>query len=415
MTIDSHILPPDTQAILLLCASFGQNRQESASPLTTGEYSELAKWLRSMQMKPADLLTATGIANLSQLHHPKLPPERLMALLERGGMLALAVENWTNKGIWVLARSDRHYPPRLKHHLQHLAPPLLYGVGPQSLLLDGGLAIVGSRDIDAEALTFTRTIAHTCAEQGIPVVSGGAKGVDTEAMLGAIDPGGTALGILAHSLTKTAVSQQFRAPIRAAKLTLISPYDPDAGFTIGTAMGRNKYIYALADYALVISSSFGTGGTWSGATEVLRHYPEIPLFVRTQGHIPQGNQELLNLGAKPFPQMPWSEPLRSLLKAQSSVTTPQPVSPPATAQIPPSPQTPAKDIYEAVLPFILAELHQPRDAKSLAADLNLRPGQLEDWLNRAVTEGKVEKTKKPVRYVINQSVTQSVTQLSLLD
>ncbi|GAB4286220.1 MAG: hypothetical protein Fur0025_18540 [Oscillatoriaceae cyanobacterium] len=76
----------------------------------------------------------------------------------------------------------------------------------------------------------------------------------------------------------------------------------------------------------------------------------------------------------------------------------------------------AEDIYEAVRPFILAELHhQPRDAKSLAADLNLRPGQLEDWLNRAVAEGKVEKTKKPVRYVINQSVTQSVTQLSLMD
>ncbi|WP_233258270.1 DNA-processing protein DprA [[Phormidium] sp. ETS-05] len=415
MNIDSHILPPDTQAILLLCASFGQNRQESASPLTTGEYSELAKWLRSMQMKPADLLTPTGINSLAQLNHPKLPPERLMALLERGGMLALAVEKWTNQGIWILARSDRHYPPRLKHHLQHLAPPLLYGVGPQSRLLDGGLAIVGSREIDEEVLTFTRTVAHTCAEQGMQVVSGGAKGVDSEAMLGAIDAGGTAVGILANSLTKAAVSQQFRASIRAAKLTLISPYDPDAGFTVGTAMGRNKYIYALADYALVISSSFGSGGTWAGATEVLRHYHEIPLFVRTQGHIPQGNQELLKMGAKPFPPMPWHQPLHSLLADTSSATEPQPVAPPETAKIPPSPPTTAKDIYEAVLPFILAELHQPRDAKSLAADLNLRSGQLEDWLNRAVAEGKVEKTKKPVRYIINQSVPQSVTQLSLLD
>lgn len=32
-TVSNHILPPDTQAILLLCASFGQNRQTEPLPL----------------------------------------------------------------------------------------------------------------------------------------------------------------------------------------------------------------------------------------------------------------------------------------------------------------------------------------------------------------------------------------------
>jgi len=74
-------------------------------------------------------------------------------------------------------------------------------------------------------------------------------------------------------------------------------------------------------------------------------------------------------------------------------------------------QSSPKDIYEAVLPFILNHLEQPKDAKALADSLNVRKGQIEDWLNRAVKEGKVSKTKKPVAYVANKRP----TLLSLLE
>lgn len=69
-----------------------------------------------------------------------------------------------------------------------------------------------------------------------------------------------------------------------------------------------------------------------------------------------------------------------------------------------------KDIYEAVLPFILAHLDRPLDVKSISEGLKVRQGQMQDWLNRAVAEGKVIKTKKPVAYVINRQA----AQLSLL-
>lgn len=36
-------------------------------------------------------------------------------------MLGLALESWTNKGIWVLGRSKTQYPQRLKKQLRHLA------------------------------------------------------------------------------------------------------------------------------------------------------------------------------------------------------------------------------------------------------------------------------------------------------
>jgi predicted Rossmann fold nucleotide-binding protein DprA/Smf involved in DNA uptake len=69
-----------------------------------------------------------------------------------------------------------------------------------------------------------------------------------------------------------------------------------------------------------------------------------------------------------------------------------------------------QDIYQAVLPFILNNLQQPKDAKSLAESLDIRLSQMQDWLNRAVNEGKVRKINRPVAYIVNKPV----TQLSLL-
>ncbi|MBD2203560.1 DNA-protecting protein DprA [Calothrix sp. FACHB-1219] len=404
----NHVLPRDTQAILLLCASFGQNRQIEPQPLTLSEYNSLADWLRENQMRPADLLELTAKEQLQKITINKLNPNRLFALLERGGMLSLAVEKWTNLGLWILGRSDANYPKRLKQILKHSAPAILYGVGNIELLSLGGLAILGSRDIDEEIVSYTQRVGQTCAAQAMQVVSGGAKGVDQAAMLSVLEAGGTSIGILADSLTKAAVNSKYRSSIQEGRLALISSYDPDAGFNTGNAMGRNKYIYALADYALVVTSSFGKGGTWAGAVEALSRLKDIPVFVRMHPNICEGNQQLYNQGAKPFPIEPWNNSLRELLTATASLVAQVPTEEDKTSKA--TNTSNSKEIYEAVLPFILNHLQQPKDAKSLAESLDVRLSQMQDWLNRAVVEGKVKKNNKPVTYVVNQGA----TQLSLL-
>ena len=462
----NHLLSPDTQAILLLCASFGQNRQMEPQPLTLSEYNAVAGWLRENEMSPGDLLNPTFKNRLSKINIGKLDSNRLVALLERGVMLGLAVEKWTNQGLWVLGRGDSQYPKRLKQRLRHSAPAILYGIGNIELLSEGGLAVVGSRDVDEEGLGYTQRVAQTCAEQGIHVVSGGARGVDSSAMLAVLEAGGTAVGVLADSLSKAAVAGKYRAGIKEGRLTLVSAFDPGASFNAGNAMGRNKYIYALGDYALVVSSSVGKGGTWAGATEALEKIKDVPVFVRMQGTVPEGNRQLLTKGAKLFPEEPWNNSLKALLEATTSEVEPTKTEvevthsevadvvankhsivadeftgmvisvirsstsevEPTKAEVEaidseavnvatnersmvadsfagmlfPANQPSPKDIYEAVLPFILNHLEQPKDAKSLAECLDVRKGQVEDWLSRALKEGKVIKTKKPVAYVANQ-------------
>ncbi|MEM6753159.1 MAG: DNA-processing protein DprA [Cyanobacteria bacterium P01_C01_bin.38] len=401
----NHILSPDTQAILLLCANFGQNRKIEPQPLTLGEYNFLANWLRNNQMRPADLLEIIP-EKLQNIDEKKLESSRISALLERGAMLSLAVEKWTNQGLWILGRGDTNYPKSLKQILKHSAPAILYGIGNIKLLSIGGLAIVGSRDVNKEKLDYTAKIAQKSASEGIQVISGGARGVDKTAMLEVLQAGGTSVGVLANNLTKASVDADYRSSIKEDRLALISSYNPDAGFNVGNAMGRNKYIYALADYALVIDSTAGKGGTWAGAVEAISKL-NVPVFVRMHSTISEGNQQLHDKGAKVFPPEPWNNLNQLLISSLSSNQAS--VEQKETKEIKQSSQevsSTSKEIYEAVLPIILNHLQQPLNAKNLAETLNVRLSQMQDWLNQAVEQGKIKKTKNPVTYVVNQSATQ---------
>jgi predicted Rossmann fold nucleotide-binding protein DprA/Smf involved in DNA uptake len=409
MAVLTHVLQPDTQAILLLCAGFGQSRQVEPMPLSLSEYNALARKLHQDNLRPADLLTVEGKNWVSHQVNGDLSPQRIIQLLERGAMLAVAVENWTSKGLWILSRIDETYPQRLKQKLKHLAPPILYGVGNQDLLSAGGLAVVGSRGIDNEAIEYTQRIAEKCAEQGIQIVSGGARGVDQTAMLAAISSGGKSVGILADNLIKAAVAKNYLEGLREGRVALISPYDPSAGFNVGNAMNRNKYIYALADHALVISSSYEEGGTWAGATEELKRDNRIPVWVRLEGDVPQGNHQLVKLGAIPFPLQPWNRRIWDLLaenydntskglalnKANQTENKLDNISSQnreLTSELP-------KDAYEAVLPLLLHHLQEPKGEKELAKLLDVGVGQIRLWLKKAIQQKIVD--KKKTRYVLN--------------
>lgn len=295
-------LSADTEVVLLLCGRFGGERQEPFQPLSTREYGELAKWLNARSLRPADLLTDTGRSQLQALQEAKLERKRVEFLLERGTAMALALERWSRGGLWVISRGDAEFPRRLKRQLKHAAPPLLYGAGKKELLDMGGLAIIGSRDATEDALDFTRKVAAKCAKEGMGVVSGGARGVDSAAMQGSTEAGGYTIGVLAADLLKTSVNRQNRVGLQGGQLVLVSPFYPEAGFNAGNAMGRNKYIYALSDRALVIDSALGSGGTWEGALEVLSQR-WVPLYVRTPGN-GTGNAALVDKGGIEFTFVP---------------------------------------------------------------------------------------------------------------
>ena len=209
----------------------------------------------------------------------------------------------------------RAIPERLKKYLGQTAPPLLYGVGSKELLNRGGLVVVGSRNRSEEDGEFARRIGEHCAQEGIAIISGAAKGIDREAMSGALESGGWALGVLAEGLARTATSGQYRSGLVSDHLTLVSPYDPDSRWFAYAAMDRNKLLYGLGDAALVVASSAETGGTWAGATEALQH-GRVKVFVKSTGGMAPGNPKLLRMGGVPFPAEPWQN-IRALFTRRS--------------------------------------------------------------------------------------------------
>ncbi len=410
----NDFLTEDTKSIILLCGVFGKNRSDK--PLSLTEYSSLVRWLISAEMRPCDLLRKENIAEASK--GSGLDKQRLESLLGRGVQLGFAVEEWQRNGIWVVSRSDADYPARYKDHLKKdKAPPLLFGVGNRSLLNGGGLGIVGSRNVDEAGEAFARQAAQLCADNQMPVVSGGARGVDQISMNAALEAGGVSIGILAENLLKRSVERKNRQAIANGRLLLLSPYHPNARFTVGTAMGRNKLIYAMADYGLVVSAEHKKGGTWAGATEELKRENSRPIFVRTGNNVPQGNEKLLKLGAIGWPDSIKKESCREQLAEIVSNARPKnkvkqsslfdvrekeikEIESNETVKHIGNDQSSVPDsVYHAVLPVILHQLNGAVTSEDLAKTLEVNKTQLNAWLKKAVEDGFIKKYSRPVRYV----------------
>jgi len=412
----NKLLTDDTKAIILLCGILGNDR--SIKPLTQREYSSVVKWLMNRNLRPASLLDQEHTESVAI--ESGLDIERLTLLLDRGVQLGFAVENWHRNGIWVISRSDQDYPMRYKRHLKDKAPPLIFGVGDRSLLMGGGVAVVGSRNVDPDGEEFSREMGELCAINNMPVVSGGARGVDQIAMKAALDTKGVVVGVLADNLLKKSTERYTRNAISDKRLLLISPYHPAARFTVGTAMGRNKLIYAMADYGLVVSAEYKKGGTWAGAEEELKRSESVPIFVRVSEGIPVGNKKLLDLGAIEWPnnlkkkrlnkQLGETASKRNIHKKTDNLTLfDVQIHNPGlsvdkelkTIKKPEEngwEKIPQESIYDVVMPILLAQMSLPITIDDLAKQLDVTKKQLNVWLKRAVEEHKIKKLSRPVRY-----------------
>ncbi len=297
-------LNDDGQALLALCSAFGlpdNAEAEGIVPFKLAEWNQLAKKIAASSFKRPAALHGQNAEELTrELAVAPDEAERIVRLLDRAGRVALELENLFSRGMWVVARMDDHYPAKLRDTLKHQAPTVLFGAGEIHLLRRAGIAVIGSRNIDEAGAAFAKEVGRKAVSSRLAVVSGGARGTDRIAMDGALEADGVALGILADSLEATIRKSDVRQLLLDERLALITPYAPTAGFSVGAAMGRNKLIYGLADFAVVVSSDHQTGGTWAGAVEALKAN-WCPVLVRDSEGVPRGNKELLKLGATALP------------------------------------------------------------------------------------------------------------------
>ncbi|MDH0442992.1 DNA-protecting protein DprA [Stutzerimonas stutzeri] len=420
----------NTQSILLLTSYFSKSAGD-AKPLSPTEWGRFALWLNEQGKTPADLVTSDPRAVLQGWQDDKISLERIEQLLGRGHALALALEKWSRAGIWVLTRSDADYPKLLKQRLRNSAPAVLFGCGNARLLNQSGICVVGARKADDADLGYARALGERIASAGFSVVSGGARGVDEVAMLGGLKREGTVIGVMADSLLSAAMASKWRQGLMSNNLVLVSPFYPEAGFSTGNAMARNKYIYCLSQAAVVVRSDT-KGGTWNGAIENLKK-AWVPLWVNRVKDVQSGNQALVSEGGC------WLEGAAEHLDIQS-LSVPA-TSNPAAADLGVAitdKEQPGPSVAEDELSQTSSSVSGPVDqatqtssepntavnemsfyqfflskmacfqaavtADELAERWDIPKKQINDWLKQSVDEGCVRKLSKPVRYQVMKDV-----------
>jgi predicted Rossmann fold nucleotide-binding protein DprA/Smf involved in DNA uptake len=306
----------DSLALLLLCSQIGLD-DDSSKPFTLREWNPLARRLQAASLRPADLLGFSRADLQTKLNLPTEHATRVTELTGRANLLQNELNRLASLGIFPITRADPDYPGRYRQRLRDSAPPVLFYAGEKALLGQPGIAVVGSRHLDDAGKDCAAFVGNACGMSGMVLYTGGARGVDTISMDSALEARGTAVAVLADSVERA--TKKHRNALARGDLCLVTPYSPEAGFSVGAAMGRNRLIYTLADYAIVVASDAETGGTWAGATETLKN-GWVPVFVLEHEAMPEGNKLLLQRGALPFPH-PFKQPpvkLAQWLKEQAA-------------------------------------------------------------------------------------------------
>lgn len=159
-------------------------------------------------------------------------------------------------GVEIVTADSKAYPTTL---LNTPDPPLfLYVKG--KLPARPGVAIVGTRRPTHYGVTATRRIASDIASAGFTVVSGLARGIDTQAHKGALAAGGTTIAVLGCGIDVVYPPENkglLEEIIRSGAVVTENPFGtkPEAGYF----PARNRIISGLSAGTVIVEATEDSG------------------------------------------------------------------------------------------------------------------------------------------------------------
>jgi DNA protecting protein DprA len=146
----------------------------------------------------------------------------------------------------------------------------VYCVGNQTLLKAPTVSIVGTRDVSECGWKRATRISRELVAEGIVVMSGLAKGVDTAALTSAIRSGGQVAAVIGTPLEKAypAENSRLQEEIYRNHL-LVSPFQEGETVFKSNFPKRNRVMALLSDATVIIEAS-DTSGTLHQAAECIR-------------------------------------------------------------------------------------------------------------------------------------------------
>lgn len=188
----------------------------------------------------------TGLAKSSLADKSLDGANRILSACERLGQRILTIH-------------DAGYPERLRNIYD--PPAVLYLQGRDISFDDEvAVALIGSRDPSGYGINQAQRLGHDLAYQGAVVVSGLARGLDSEGLRGALRGGGTVCGVLGGGLDVIYPREnRFLYQDVAAAGLLISEYPPGTETKPGNFPVRNRIISGLSLGVVVVEGAQGSG------------------------------------------------------------------------------------------------------------------------------------------------------------
>ncbi len=283
-------------SVILLNSYIGLQQDSGVKPLSLGEWSKFFDAVLSAKVEPRVVFNSEG-SELKNMGYDNQFIERINRLVDRGAAVGFELQEYEKKGIHLVTEISKNYPVMLKKQLKKKKPPILFYSGDLSLARKVGIGVVGSRNVSDKGCEFTKELVRKACSEKLMVYSGGARGVDSISENVALENGGAVVSFIADSLTAKIKKPAVANSIANGSMLLFTDQKPDAGFTVGRAMNRNKYIYASSFGTFVVESDYNKGGTWAGATEAIKNrWGKV--FVNDNHFI--GNEKIIELGGIPY-------------------------------------------------------------------------------------------------------------------
>lgn len=161
-------------------------------------------------------------------------------------------------GIGVLAYFESDYPESFR--VIHTPPPLIFYRGDIKALDIPAVGIVGSRQATPYGRTVARRLGRELAEAGFVVVSGMARGIDSESHRGCLDAGGKTIGVLGNGVDVVYPRENRILYMNVQQHgLLLSEFPPGTTPEPGHFPMRNRLISALSKGIIVVEAQEKSG------------------------------------------------------------------------------------------------------------------------------------------------------------
>lgn len=185
--------------------------------------------------------------------------DRVEAELERAGTV----------GARLTTVLDDDYPTNLR--LIFNLPPFLFYRGALLAADARSVAVVGTRDATAEGVSKAGAMASQLVAEGVTVVSGLARGIDTAAHTATLDAGGRTIAVVGTGITRCYPAENADlADAIAENGAVVSQFWPSAGPARYTFPRRNVVTSGITQGTVVIEAS-NTSGAKMQARLALEH------------------------------------------------------------------------------------------------------------------------------------------------